>query len=89
MTTVLSLEIGHTPNYARVDVGPITLWYSYRTVIAFHVSGGNTTVRENDWGPTTGKHLNMIDGDDKKSRINGQEFEARLAAIVDQIKVTA
>jgi hypothetical protein len=63
------------PNFARVDVGPVAMWFSYRTMIAFHVDGHSRVVRENDWGPTTGKHLKSIDGGDKKSRVSGEEFE--------------
>lgn len=60
-------------------LGNITVWYSYSTPVAFQVGFGETVVRENDWGPTTGKHLNAIDDGDKKSRIGGKEFEQRLS----------
>jgi len=33
-------------------------------------------VSENVWGPTTGKHLNWIDGGDKKSRLPYNQFQA-------------
>ena len=87
----ISLEIGHTPNYATVTVGPITLHYSYQTVIAFN-TGNGLVVRENDWGPTTGKHLNRVDGGGKAAkarRIPGETFEAQLEGIVSRIEVTA
>ena len=61
-----------------VDVGPIRVWYSYQTPIAFHVDGHERIVRENDWSTTTGKHLNWIDGGGpkaKKSRVSGADFE--------------
>jgi hypothetical protein len=51
----------------------ITVYFSYKTIIAFRFKG-NLVVRENEWGPTTGKHLNAID-EDKKSRISGKTFE--------------
>jgi hypothetical protein len=35
-------------------------------------------VHENVWGTTTGKHLNAIDGGDKKSRLKSAEFEKEL-----------
>lgn len=62
----------------------VTIWFSYRTPVAFRTFGenGRMVVRENDWGPTTGKHLNWIDGGDKGSRISGQEFERLLAEVV-------
>lgn len=62
------------------DLGPITVWYSYKTPVAFRVIGSPTVVRENEWGPTTGKHLNAIDDGDKSSRVSGERFEAELKA---------
>lgn len=55
-----------------------SVWYSYKTPVAFQIGFGAVVVRENDWGPTTGKHLNAIDGGDKKSRIPGAQFEKML-----------
>ena len=83
MTTV-SIEIGHTPNYATVYVGPVRLEFSYRTCVAFF-GPKDSAVRVNDWGPTTGKHLNAIDGGSqqaKSKRVEGEEFERRLANIL-------
>lgn len=53
----------------------LTVWFSYKTPVAFRKGSGPRVVRENSWGPTTGKHLNAIDGGDKKSRVSGEEFE--------------
>jgi len=58
-----------------VDVGPVRVWFSYRTPVAFQVDGHSRVVRQNDWSTTTGKHLNWIDGGDKKSRVEGETFE--------------
>lgn len=58
----------------RVDVGPVTVWFSYRTPIAFHVDGHDRVIRQNDWSTVTGKHLNWIDPD-KKKRVSGGEFD--------------
>lgn len=64
------------PNFARVTLGDVTFWFSYETCIAFHVPGERPTVRKNDWGPTTGKHLNMVyEGNE---RIPGTQFEEQL-----------
>lgn len=84
----VSLSIGHTPNYATVEVGDLTLYFSYRTVIAFHTPDTGTVVRVNDWSTTTGKHLNSIDGgsaDAKRARVEGSEFVARLNAITSRV----
>jgi len=42
---------------------------------AFRVDGHRRVVRQNDWGPTTGKHLKWIDGGDKKNRVDSETFE--------------
>ena len=68
-------------NALRFDLGPITVWYSYKTPVAFALEGESPTVRRNEWGPTTGKHLNAIDSGDKSSRIDGDTFEALLDAL--------
>lgn len=61
----------------RVDIGPITVWFSYKTPVAFHVDGKNKVVHQNDWGPTTGKHLNWIDNGDKGNRVDANTFKQK------------
>jgi len=61
--------------------GSFEIYYSYKTPVAFR-HNGRLVVRENDWGPTTGKHLNWIDGGNKSGRIQGGEFELELAGIM-------
>ena len=59
-----------------------TLWFSYRTVVAFQRGWGPIVVRENSWSTTTGKHLNYIDGGDaaaKRKRLSGDAFLAALS----------
>lgn len=53
-------------------------YFSYSTLVAVYVPGKGRIVRENDWGPTTGKHLNWIDGGDKRSRLSKERFKATL-----------
>lgn len=63
------------------SLGDIDVYYSYKTPVAFH-AGERLYVRENVWGPTTGKHLNAIDGGDKEAkaaRVGENEFKVRLA----------
>ncbi len=70
------------------DIGYLRVWYSYKTPVAFMVLGQPKVVRENDWGPTTGKHLNAIDGGDKRSRVPSADFELLLAeALQDKVEV--
>lgn len=59
----------------RVTVGRLTVWFSYETPVAFSIPGQGMVVRENDWGPMTGKHLNWIDGGDRGTRVPSDEFE--------------
>ena len=78
-------------NYAahclRRTLGDLTLYFSYRTVVAFE-EGFNTHVSENCWGPTTGKHLNWIDGGDKKSRLKRDKFEELLEKVLMEKGIT-
>ena len=62
-----------------------TLYYSYETIIAF-TTPGITCISENNWGPTTGKHLNCID-DDKSKRLPRDEFEKQLARVLKSHKL--
>ena len=58
-----------------VEMNGVTVWFSYQTPVAFRVQGKGLVVRQNDWGPTTGKHLNFIDGGHRGGRVNAEEFE--------------
>lgn len=72
------------PNFCRINMGSVTLWFSYQTCIAYQLPGEAwPTVRENDWGPTTGKHLNMVGGFDQ--RVPGPEFEEQLREVMDRM----
>ena len=69
-------------NSIAVRMGERTVYYSYDTVVSFegYNSKGeyfNCTC-QNLWGTTTGKHLNWIDGGNKKSRLSPEEFNANL-----------
>jgi len=66
-------------NCMVVYMDNIAIWYSYKTPVAFKVLGKPLDVRQNDWSTTTGKHLNWIDGGNKKDRIPGAEFVKLLA----------
>jgi hypothetical protein len=75
-------------NFNLLNMGGWNIWFSYETPIAFEqitIMDGckriNVIVRENDWGPTTGKHLNQIDGGGRHVafRLPGDEFEKLLS----------
>jgi len=70
------------PNMTVVVIGALTFWFSYKTVIAAKAPGFGRIVSENYWGTTTGKHINSIDGNNKKARLKSDEFEAELSSIL-------
>lgn len=57
------------------DADGNVFWFSYKTLVAFKKAGNpySKTIRENVWGPTTGKHLNAIDRD-KSKRVDLDTF---------------
>lgn len=62
-----------------IDADGNSFWFSYQTLVAFCKPGAGKFVRQNDWSTTTGKHLNAIDGGNKKRRLSGEAFEAKFA----------
>ena len=69
-----------------VEIGPLTIWFSYYTPIAFQVGGEPRVISRNYWGNGTGAHLNLIDRD-KSKRVPKEEFEGRLAEVLEKIDV--
>lgn len=70
--TEVAFHMGGT-NLNTIEIGDLTLYYSYRTLVAYETPEGKLVISQNVWGVTTGKHLNIIDGD-KKKRIPHPEF---------------
>jgi hypothetical protein len=74
----------------RLTLGPLTIWFSYATPIAYGLDGGPRMVRRNDWGPTTGRHIAMARDDTPKADdVDGAAFEAGLARILTRLAETA
>lgn len=71
------------PNFTLVEVGSLQLAFSYKTVIGFNDAWSGWVLRENEWGPITGKHLNWLNTD--ADRVPGEEFEALLATVLDRL----
>ena len=74
-------------NSIAIQLGTRTVYYSYDTVVSFYGKNSkgeyfNCTC-ENCWGATTGKHLNWIDGGDKKNRLNREEFKKQLQEFLE------
>ena len=72
--TSVRLNIGHTPNYATVNIGEYALHFSYHTLIGFYAPESGLVVRQNDWSTTTGKHLNSLNPN-KSERLTAEAFE--------------
>jgi len=76
-------------NYGKnalvVALNNVRVFFSYQTPIAYETSQEGLVVRENDWGPTTGKHMDWIDGGNKDRRISGPEFENRLGVLIGKL----
>jgi hypothetical protein len=60
-------------NTLYVEIGPLTIWFSYKTPVAFQIVGNPRVIRENTFSKTTGKHLNWIGHD----RVSNDQFEAK------------
>lgn len=70
----------------EITVGNLSLYFSYDTVVAFS-DGSGLVISQNDWGSTTGKHLNAI-SEDKSRRIPHAEFEAKLNEVLKKHNLT-
>lgn len=78
MNTTVSIDHPtDRPNFSRVSIGSLTLWFSYNTCIAVWGPAGSAVI-ENYWGPTTGKHLNYVST--RERRVNVDEFQRVLDA---------
>ncbi len=83
------ITIGNYGNYKNdnygssrfVTLGNLTLYFSYKTIVAFE-DGFKTIVRVNDWGNTTGRHLNCIDNGNKADRVVSEKFEELLKMVL-------
>lgn len=69
-------------DFMRIEFAGVTVWYSFIAPVAFRVKDGPLIVRENEWGPKTGLHLNALDKGDKKSRLPRAEFMRRFDNII-------
>ncbi len=76
----MAVNISHPTdrsNFTEVTVGDVTLYFSYRTCVAFHTNSTGFVVSENIWSKTTGKHLNWI-CEDKSKRVSATDFDVLL-----------
>ncbi len=77
----MSVSIEHPTdkvNFTIVHLSKRSIAFSYKTIIG--VTGTDNykwTLCENEWGPTTGKHLNFLN-EDKSTRLPSDQFEELL-----------
>lgn len=79
----MAMTVSHpldTDNFTCVKINDNDFYFSYKTCIAFQLSGHLIKACENVWSTTTGKHLNYVCSD-KKKRIPYDDFMQLLNAI--------
>lgn len=86
MVSFTNMNENSAKNFNRVTVGRIDLYFSYETVVAFQLGGEDIVISENNWGTTTGKHLNWINTD-KSIRVSSEEFTKQLNDCMNKIGV--
>lgn len=69
------------PHSIKITIGPLTLYFIYQVVVAFR-DGGDIKVIQNQWGPITGKHLDLIDGGNTANRLTLERFNEELKAVL-------
>lgn len=70
-------------NFHSVTLGNVTLYFSYHTCIGVD-DGKNVSVRANEWGTTTGKHINYLKNN-FGSRVNSGLTEGAFQTILDKV----
>ena len=82
------MRITHTTgraNFSIVHLDGYQVAFSYETPIGFAIASRPWVLRDNEWGPTTGKHLNNLD-ERKINRLPGDEFLKALVDVVDEYR---
>jgi len=77
LVTLRSYNENSALNAQRVDIGDVSFYFSYETIVAVQWAG-NRYVIQNQWSVTTGKHLNWIDGGNKKERLEPETFKRKI-----------
>jgi hypothetical protein len=67
----------------KVTLKNISIYYSYETIVAYEDIKDGLVCCKNQWGVTTGKHLNWIEPN-KKLRKSSEEFEKLLNEALDR-----
>lgn len=89
MQSPIQIQTYAGPSSLQIVQPGLTVWLSYNTPVAFLEHGGKRVVSQNNWGPTTGKHLNAIDGGDKPSRVPHTELMEALRGYYAEAQAAA
>ena len=76
LSNFIQLENLGSINTNKVSIGELDLYFSYKTIVAFHSQEQGLKVCCNQWSKTTGKLLNSLE--DKKQHINPLLFNQLL-----------
>lgn len=93
-TAIRKWNYGHykSDNYGghsmAIQVGTLTLYFSYDTVVAYKEAGQLMRVSENIWTVTTGKHLNWLEPD-KQLRLANDLFTFELCDVLKAHNLSA
>ena len=71
-----------------VRIGNLIFYFSYKTLIGFSSPKTGTLVIKNYWSTPTARHLNSIDGGNKKSRLSNRDFEAKVQQELKRVNIT-
>lgn len=84
ISTYVNYESNHYGAHAlRVDFEQFTLYYSYKTIVAYYDHQDGLVCSTNAWGVTTGKHLNWIEPN-KKNRVENGKFNVMLKEMLER-----
>lgn len=64
-------------------IGNLTLYVSYKTIIAFYTPHTGLIVCKNVFSNTTGKHLNSLPEHNKNDRLDYNIFQQRLSHVLN------
>lgn len=89
MITLRNENENSAMNFNSVTINWVKFYFSYETCVAIHLKNSYewrfVYVRQNDWGNTTGKHLNWVDWWDKDSRVDSEFFDKVYQEALKQI----
>lgn len=77
---------GNYGSCMAVMFGPIELYFSYKTIVAFRNPRDGLVICKNVWSHTTGRHLNCINPNHSR-RLSYEEFDKKLEKMMKGIDV--